>query len=81
MYSQGRCLFLTGPAAGVQVGVATNDGTTLYLTQPLDVPPVAGDAFEAFAGCSKTLATCTNKFNNANNWRGYDQVPPVFISL
>ena len=80
-FAQGRVRFLTGPNENAQFSIGNNDGGNLYLMQPMDVLPNVGDDFEAYAGCSKTLATCTNKFNNAQNWRGFDIVPPVYVSL
>ncbi len=42
---------------------------------------ISGDDFIAYVGCSKTSNTCTAKFNNAPNWRGYDLIPPVYTAL
>ncbi len=80
-YAQGRLLFLNGPNENAQFSVANNDSNFLYLTQPMDVLPNVDDDFIAYAGCSKTLNTCIGKFNNGINWRGYDKIPPVYISL
>jgi uncharacterized phage protein (TIGR02218 family) len=34
-----------------------------------------GDAFNAIAGCDKTIGTCAGKFANAVNFRGEPYVP------
>jgi uncharacterized phage protein (TIGR02218 family) len=80
-YEQGRVLFTSGPNANTQFAVAWNDSTSLKLQQPMDVLPNIGDHFTAYVGCSKTLNTCTLKFFNQSNWRGYDLIPPVYTSL
>ena len=80
-YAQGRVLFLTGPNANNQFSVGNNDGSNLNLMQPLNVLSNVGDEFIAYPGCSKTLVTCTNKFNNAVHWRGFDLVPPVYVAI
>ena len=43
---------------------------------PLPYVPTSGDAFTAAQGCDHTMATCSAKFNNLPNFRGYPFVPP-----
>jgi uncharacterized phage protein (TIGR02218 family) len=35
----------------------------------------AGDQLQLVAGCDKQFATCTAKFNNAANFRGFPHMP------
>lgn len=80
-FAQGRLLFNSGPNAGLQVLIDTNDASNFYLAYPLDQLPNNGDSITVYPGCSKSFATCQQKFNNAANFRGFDKVPPVFISM
>ena len=38
-------------------------------------PPVAGDQFQLLPGCDRSIATCTNVFNNAVHFGGLPYVP------
>jgi len=81
-YANGRALFTSGVAdTGLQVLIDTNDATYLYLAFPLETPPALGDTITFYPGCSKSYSTCTNKFNNPDNFRGFDKVPPVMMSM
>lgn len=79
-YGQGRLLFTSGVNSGLQVLIDTNDTTSLYLAYPLLTPPAPGDTVTFYPGCSKAYNTCDVKFNNKNNFRGFDKVPPVMLS-
>lgn len=48
---------------------------SFQLTLPLPFVPANGDTFEVVPGCDKTQATCTNKFNNLVNFKGFPYVP------
>jgi len=48
--------------------------TVTLLEQPVR-PILATDAFTITAGCDKTFATCTAKFTNATNFRGFPHIP------
>ena len=80
-YAQGRLLFTSGVNAGLQVLMSTNDSVNLYLTYPLDSIPSPGDTFDYWPGCSKSFNTCNLKFLNSENYRGFDKVPPVMLSM
>ena len=54
---------------------ATSSGLT--LAYPLDNLPAVGDSFSATFGCDKTSATCKAVFNNMQNRRGFDYIPPA----
>jgi len=57
--------------AHVQTGAIA---TVTLLEQPV-LPILATDAFTITAGCDKTFATCTAKFANAANFRGFPHIP------
>ena len=80
-FSQGTLVWTGGPNAGVETTVGSSDAQgNLTLNHPLDNPPGVGDTFAVCAGCDHTLATCTAKFNNATNFRGFDLVPPPEVA-
>ena len=54
---------------------------SVYLSSPLKSVPVAGDTFELYAGCDKTMSTCTNKFSNIDNFKGQPFIPTPETSL
>ena len=80
-FAQGRLLFNSGVNAGLQVLIDANDTVNLLLAYPLSALPSPGDSITFYPGCSKTFNTCKVKFNNTDNFRGFDKVPPVFISV
>jgi uncharacterized phage protein (TIGR02218 family) len=48
---------------------------TVSLTSPFPVVPAPGDAFTITAGCDKQQSTCSGKFGNLINFRGFPYVP------
>jgi uncharacterized phage protein (TIGR02218 family) len=80
-YAQGRLLFTSGVNDGLQVLIDTNDSSGLYLAYPLDQIPNIGDGIIYYPGCSKSFATCNLKYSNSQNFRGFDKVPPIFVSM
>ena len=81
-YANGRALFTSGVAdTGLQTLIDTNDAQALYLAFPLETPPAFGDMITFYPGCSKAFTTCDLKFNNTENFRGFDKVPPVMMSM
>ena len=80
-FTYGRLLFTSGNLDGLQTVVGDNDTLNLYFQYALNTGPAVGDTFTVYPGCSKAFDTCSNKFNNAANFRGFDRVPPVMLSL
>ena len=60
--------------AGVPRMILAHSGESVTLSAILSGLAV-GVAFEAFAGCDRTLATCQTKFGNAINFGGFPWIP------
>ncbi|MGH6822811.1 MAG: DUF2163 domain-containing protein [Methylocella sp.] len=81
-FSQGTITFSSGINAGVSANVKTAiAGVSLGLSYPLLNAPSAGDAFTVYFGCDHSQATCTSKFNNLANFRGFPYIPPPTYAL
>ena len=80
-YAQGRLLFTSGVNNGLQVLISTNNAVNLYLAYPLNALPSTGDTVTYYPGCSKSYNTCQTKFANQANFRGFDKVPPIVLSV
>lgn len=49
--------------------------STFNLISPFPNTPAPGDTFTVYPGCDKQQSTCTQKFNNLTNFRGFPYVP------
>lgn len=85
-HTYGRILWLDGENAGRGMEVKQQDAAgvfTLQLGMKRDVQ--VGDTFTAYPGCNKLKKTaegvyggdCVVKFDNAVNFRGFDEIPGV----
>lgn len=74
-FSSGYLVFTSGANAGLSASIKAFDGTTFVLNAPLLFTPAVNDGFIVYAGCDRLLATCKNKFNNGNNFRGEPFTP------
>ena len=75
--AQGAIVFTSGVNANVRATVkSVSIGNSLTLIYPLPATPAADDGFTVYAGCDHTLATCSSRFANAANFRGFPYVPP-----
>jgi uncharacterized phage protein (TIGR02218 family) len=80
-HAQGKIAFTSGDNANVAATVKSAVvGTSLMLMYPLPDVPATGDRFTVYAGCDHTRATCTSRFNNLTNFRGFPFVPPPQIA-
>ena len=79
-YQQGRLQFTSGVNSGLQVLIDNNDASNLYLAYRLNAVPSAGDTITFYPGCSKAYTTCSLKYSNQANFRGFDKVPPIMVS-
>ena len=78
-FSRGRLLVTSGANAGFAVEVRQHvrgtDGVALSLWQAPAKNWQAGDQFSVTAGCDKLIETCTGRFANAVNFRGFPHIP------
>jgi len=80
LFSAGRLRWTSGGNAGLAVEIKQHRVTSssevrLSLWQTMPEPMETGDAFTVTAGCDKTLATCRDRFGNADNFRGFPHIP------
>lgn len=83
-FALGYVVWTSGANKGITSLVKTyaNASGAFGIVYPLASAPASGDTFTAYPGYDRTLTTCTNKFNNAANFRGYPYVPtPETIEL
>lgn len=74
-YIDGTVRFLEGPQAGIAFSVVDSIGSWLTLDRPIREGLEVGAQAELTEGCDHTLATCSNRFNNARNFRGEPFLP------
>ena len=74
-FQQGKVTFTNGANAGQTRTVKSYVGGVITLLYPLYTAPAVGDGVTAVAGCDKTRATCTARFNNIIHFRGFPYVP------
>ncbi|MGD0565430.1 MAG: DUF2163 domain-containing protein [Roseiarcus sp.] len=80
-HAQGSIVFTSGVNANLRATVkSVAAGASLSLMYPLPSPPATGDAFTVYAGCDHTQATCSSRFSNLANFRGFPFVPPPQIA-
>lgn len=79
-FYQGRLIFTSGVNVGVEAMISNNTATSISVQYPLGTAPSPGDTFDASLGCSKISTTCSAKFSNLANFRGFPRVPPVVVS-
>jgi uncharacterized phage protein (TIGR02218 family) len=78
-FDRGAFTWTSGPNVGAEGVVKRHDlrgGTAaleLWLATPEPISP--GDAFTVTAGCDKRFETCSAKFGNAVNFRGFPHMP------
>lgn len=85
-HTYGKLLWLTGLNAGRGMEVKENTGAGVFTLQLGMKRAIAvGDTFKAYPGCNKLKKTapgvyggdCVVKFNNAINFRGFDEIPGI----
>lgn len=74
-FNQGVLTFTSGVLQGVTRTVKSHAGGVITFSRPLPSVPNAGAAFTVAAGCDKTQATCSAKFNNLIHFRGMPYIP------
>ena len=78
-FSFGKVTWATGLNAGRTTEIAVHSlitGVAVFVLMDLPVKSIGfGDTFFARAGCDKAVATCSAKFGNVPNFRGYPTIP------
>lgn len=74
-FDMGTVTITSGVNAGVSRSVKQYSPGVLALMNPLVSACAPGDTFTVYAGCDKAQATCSAKFNNLANFRGFPYVP------
>lgn len=74
-FDLGTVTFTSGANNGISRSIKRWDAVALDLLTPLPAAPSNGDTMNVTAGDDKTQATCTTKFSNANNFRGFPYIP------
>lgn len=78
-FDLGSVTFTSGTNNGISRSVRVytpGSPAVLLLMTPLPNAPATSDTFNAYPGCDKTQATCTNKFSNMVNFGGEPYIPP-----
>lgn len=75
LYVQGTITGLSGANAGYTRTVSAMSNGAVSVKLAFLSPPATGDQFQLLPGCDRTLATCTNLFNNAIHFGGFPYVP------
>lgn len=74
-FDLGTITFTSGINNGVSRSVKSYAPGVIYLIAPLLIAPSVSDTFTAYAGCDKKQATCSGKFSNLVNFRGFPFIP------
>lgn len=74
-FDLGVMRFTSGENNGTQRTVRVHSNGVLTVMQPFGRTPAAGDLFTVRPGCDKLFATCSAKFTNTGNFRGYPYIP------
>ena len=75
LYIQGTITGLTGANSGYSRTIAGMSNGTVSVKLAFLSPPATGDQFQLLPGCDRSLATCTNVFNNPAHFGGVPFVP------
>ena len=74
-FTLGVVSWITGANAGRKAEIASFASGAITLFEAPVRPIAIGDAFTATAGCDKQFATCSSKFGNSVNFRGFPHMP------
>ena len=79
-FTRGLLTFTSGAALAQSIEVKAHTvhpsgAVTIELWSPARLPLTTGQTFTITAGCDKHLTTCTAKFANAINFRGFPHMP------
>jgi len=74
-FTKGVITFTSGANNGLSRRINLYTTGNIQVSPGFPSAPAAGDTFSAVAGCDKTVATCTGKFNNVIHFGGQPYVP------
>lgn len=74
-FTLGVVNWTSGANAGRKAEIASFAGGAITLFEAPVRPIAVGDAFIVSAGCDKQFATCSAKFGNGVNFRGFPHMP------
>lgn len=74
-YLLGRLRYLQGANCGLTTTIVAVDGVTIRVRDLARGPIESGCRVEIRHGCDKRFETCTNRFDNAVNFRGEPHLP------
>lgn len=74
-YTRGTIRFLSGANVGLDAQILGNAGNALTLYLPTFYSNVVDDDIELIVGCDRKITTCSSKFANAENHRGFAYLP------
>ncbi|MEW5421385.1 DUF2163 domain-containing protein [Amorphus sp. 3PC139-8] len=82
-FTRGHVAFESGANAGRASEIKAHSNATwrIALWQPMAGEIALGDRVVLTAGCDKRFATCTAKFANAGNFRGFPHMPGNDVAL
>jgi len=75
LYVQGTVIGLTGTNADYSRTISQMSTGTVSVKLAFLSPPATGDQFQLLPGCDRSIATCTNVFNNAIHFGGMPYIP------
>ncbi len=75
LYLQGTIIGVTGANAGSSRTIAKIGSGWVSVKLPFLSSVLTGDQFQLLPGCDRTLATCSNVFNNATHFGGFPFIP------
>jgi len=74
-FAHGAITWMSGANAGVTAHVKMQAGAAVDLWLPAGSAIALGDTFDITTGCDKRAETCTEKFSNLVNFRGFHLMP------
>lgn len=75
-FTFGKIKFTSGNNNNISMEIKEYySGGKFVLVMPLPYSLVAGDGYNAIAGCDKNFTTCISNFTNAKNFRGEPHLP------
>jgi len=74
-FNLGKLTFTTGKLTGLEFTIAYTENQFIYLSDHLPFPATAGDGFDAVMGCDKRGVVCDERYNNYDNFFGFEYIP------